>query len=369
MRILFDHQCFSTQKYGGISRYFLELASHLNELDEVSVEMFAPLYLNEYMANSVSIRPRGIKIPHISRGSRVLSMFNSVVTHWSLRNRTNIDIFHETYYSQLDCCPSSAICVLTVFDMIHEKFPEFFPPRNKTIQLKAEAVRRADHVICISENTRRDLVELTGVDPQKTSVVYLGHSLQTDNSVAHSPIDARQRFVLYVGTRGGYKNFSAVVKALVASRLPAAGFKLVCFGGGSLSGAEVEFMREQQLDLSLVSCRSGGDDVLASLYRQATLLIYPSLYEGFGIPPLEAMALGCPVACTNSSSLPEVVGTAAELFDPSSRDQIVAALEAIALSPTRAEVLADLGRERAKLFSWKKCAEDTLQVYQRLCAG
>jgi glycosyltransferase involved in cell wall biosynthesis len=107
--------------------------------------------------------------------------------------------------------------------------------------------------------------------------------------------------------------------------------------------------------------------VLADLYRRARLFVYPSLYEGFGIPPLEAMAMGCPVACTNTSSLPEVVGNAAALFDPESDEQIRAALEDVLFSSSRAQKLVALGLQRAQLFSWHRCAEDTLAVYRRVC--
>jgi glycosyltransferase involved in cell wall biosynthesis len=245
-------------------------------------------------------------------------------------------------------------------------YPDNFSSLDKTSQAKFHAVRRADHVICISENTRQDLIERLGVEPEKTSVVYLGHSLQVTNHASLVGRDNNPPFVLYVGAREGYKNFSALIRAFASSRLLAEGFQLVCFGGGALSAREAAYMREHNLDPDLVICRSGGDSVLADLYQRATLLVYPSLYEGFGIPPLEAMALGCPVACTNTSSLPEVVGEAAALFDPHSDEQIVEALESIALSPERAETLTKLGIERARLFSWHKCAEDTLEVYQRV---
>ena len=369
MRVVFDHQCFSIQVYGGISRYFCELALHLQENEQVNVAVSAPLYINNYLSNTASIRPCGLKIPHVAYTGLLVRFLNSMISNLALKHRTDVDIFHETYYMKLDNSPRSAMRVLTVFDMIHEKFPGAFSSKDKTSRLKALAVNRADHVICISENTRRDLVELFGVEPQKTSVVYLGHSLQVGGSASQLAQTHRQPFVLYVGKRGGYKNFSALVRALGGSRLPAAGFHMVCFGGGPLSTAEIEHMRACQLDPELITYCSGTDDILAGLYQRAALLVYPSLYEGFGIPPLEAMALGCPVVCTNTSSLPEVVGDAAELFDPSCSEQITAALEAVALSPERASILSRLGRERAQLFSWKKCAEDTLHVYQRLSEG
>lgn len=367
MKILFDHQRFGTQQYGGISRYFCELASHIYNIQQGEVEIFAPLYVNEYIANAASIRPRGLKIPHLPYTGLPIGLLNTAVATLWMKRRRDVDIFHETYYSRFDCRPRSAKRVITVFDMIHERYPDNFSSLDRTGLAKVHAVHRADHVICISENTRHDLIKRLGVAPEKTSVVYLGHSLRAP---AHAPVTGRDNnppFLLYVGARDGYKNFSALIRALASSRLPAEGFHLVCFGGGALSARETAYMRKHGLDPNLVICRSGGDTILADLYRRATLLVYPSLYEGFGIPPLEAMALGCPVACTNTSSLPEVVGEAAALFNPHSDEQIVAALESIAFSPERAETLAMLGIERAHLFSWQKCAEDTFEVYRRVC--
>jgi glycosyltransferase involved in cell wall biosynthesis len=111
---------------------------------------------------------------------------------------------------------------------------------------------------------------------------------------------------------------------------------------------------------------SGGDAVLAGLYSTAAALVYPSLYEGFGIPPLEAMSFGCPVVCSRTSSLPEVVGSAAELFDPADEEEMCTAIERIISSTERSQLLVDRGYERIKQFSWEKCAQDTLDVYKKV---
>ena len=110
----------------------------------------------------------------------------------------------------------------------------------------------------------------------------------------------------------------------------------------------------------------GGDDLLASIYRKAGALIYPSLYEGFGLPPLEAMAAGCPVICSNTSSLPEVVSDAGEYFDPLSQESMMEAMEAVLCSPKRRDDLIAKGYLQASKFSWKKCAQETITEYQKL---
>lgn len=368
MRILFDHQIFSLHQYGGIARYFYELANHIADTPEHEVEIFSPFYVNEYLSAPNKVQPCGIKIPRLFGNGRYLAWGASTALAYSiLRTRRNIDIFHETYYSRLNCCPSSAKKIITVYDMIHEKFPEAAPWSVKTREAKAHAVMRADHVICISENTRRDLVELLHVPEEKTSVVYLGYSLTSKGIKKPSAKD--RPYILYVGQRDGHKNFLSLLQAYADSALLRDRFSLVCFGGEQFSAYERELIKAHGLMLDSVIHFSGGDDVLAGLYGAAAAFVYPSLYEGFGIPPLEAMSFGCPVVCSSSSSLPEVVGDAAELFDPADVTEMRTSIELVVSSSERAQLLIERGYERIKRFSWQNCARDTLDVYNKSLRG
>jgi glycosyltransferase involved in cell wall biosynthesis len=368
MKILYDHQAFTIQKYGGVSRYFYEIANHIAGMEGQEVEIFAPLYINEYFRNDCKVRPRGIKIPHLPRTGRIVTAVNLTALRLPIKPRRSVDIFHETYYSMANCCPRSAKRVLTVYDMIHEKFADNFLRRDKTQQIKAHAVRRADHVICISENTRQDLIALLGVQEEKTSVVYLGSSLVTQK-VAAKPAEGKKPFILYVGFRGGYKNFEGLLRAYGRSPLLKNGFSIVCFGGGGFSASELSLAESLHISQGNILYMSGTDDILAGLYTSAAAFVFPSLYEGFGIPPLEAMSFGCPVVSANVSSLPEVVGDAAELFDPTDEAEMRAAIERVISTPERAQLLVDRGYERAKQFSWEKCARDTLNIYIKLLRG
>lgn len=365
MKVLFDHQTFCIQKYGGISRYFYELANHLSKMDLASVEIFAPLYINEYFDENTGIRPHGIRLPRAlpQKLSRRLSFWADVAAFNLLKHRA--DIFHETYYSLADCCPQGAKRVVTVCDMIHEKFPENFSILDRTREIKTRTVRRADHIICISENTRKDLIELLGVAEEKISVVYLGHSFMRDERTFNQR-KTDKPYLLYVGKRGEYKNFSGLLRAYAASQLLKNEFSIVCFGGGNFTAAETALMESLDIDPGNVIFASGGDNALAGWYRSAEVFVYPSLYEGFGIPPLEAMSCGCPVACSNTSSLPEVVGEAAELFNPDNSTDMRLAIERVVSSPDYAAQLITKGKQRIKLFSWEKCARDTLNVYRQI---
>jgi len=367
IKICYDHQIFSWQQYGGIPRYFYEIARRISEYPDADVTILALAYINEYLRNGSPGKLIGRYLPHISKTGFLRKPFNNLISKPFARH-CKPDIFHETYYSMADCCPRSAKRVITVYDMIHEKFADNFSRRDKTQKIKAHAVRRADHIICISENTRQDLIEILGVPEEKTSVVYLGSSLITQK-FATKPAEGGKPFILYVGSRGGYKNFDGLLRAYGRSPLLKNGFSIVCFGGGSFSASELSLAESLHISQDNILHVSGTDDILAGLYTSAAAFVCPSLYEGFGIPPLEAMSFGCPVVCANVSSLPEVVGDAAELFDPTDEAKMRVAIERVVSTPERGQLLVDRGYERIKQFSWEKCARDTLNVYKKLLQG
>lgn len=366
MRIAFDDHIFSWQKYGGISRYFYELATAFAMDQSVEIKIISPLHVNQYVDSSSRAFFTGIRMPagsYLPKGYRIANRILAPL----YRRRFRPEIFHETYYSEYGEYVGQAKRVLTVYDMIHEKFPKYFDPRDKTSRRKAAAVKRADHVICISENTRSDLIEILDVPYEKTSVVHLGFSFGNVD-LLNAESDKPNPFLLYVGERSGYKNFSTLLDVYANQQFLRNNFQLIAFGGGHFSSLELDKINSLNLDSSRVKQVAGNDEVLRGLYRTASLFIYPSIYEGFGIPPLEAMSMGCPVACSNTSSLPEVIGDAAIFFDPSSEDSMARAI----LCCLEDEVLrSDLilkGANLIKNYSWQKCADETKAVYAGLLA-
>ena len=362
MKIVYDHQIFSRQKYGGISRYFHELASRIPLLSENYTEIFSPIYVNRYLPPT----QHGFRANKFIGSSLALGVANTIAGSIVLKGRKDVAIFHETYYSRVSYAPSTARRVITVYDMIHELFPGSFSRADATQTIKRQAIRRADHIICISESTRNDLIRLLDVPAEKTSVIYLGHSLtETSKEVPkeHAP---QKPYLLYVGNRGGYKNFKSLLLAYSELTSLKREISLVCFGGGAPNSHELAEMKRLGLNLKDVKYVSGNDSVLSALYSSAAAFIYPSLYEGFGIPPLEAMSHGCPVICTNTSSLPEVVGNAAEFFDPLDPGSLGAAIENVVNSSDVSQRLVALGYARVQDFSWDKCARATLDQYFRI---
>jgi glycosyltransferase involved in cell wall biosynthesis len=366
MRIVYDHQVFSWQKYGGISRYFCELAVRIASDSETTVQVFAPLYVNEYLrrVQQVPHLVRGMKVPQVPKTGRMMNLANRfLVRKWL--GRSSPDVVHETYYSDRPLAPKSSKIVVTVYDMVHEKFNGGCLSADKTGSNKAMAVARADHVICISENTKKDLIELLDIRPEKISVIYLGYELECASPEKKSE-RTQEPYILYVGNRDRYKNFSRLLQVYASSAWLQSNFKLVCFGGPPFTGTELQEIRRLGIPQAYVVRMDGNDAALARLYAGAAAFVYPSLYEGFGLPLLEAMAYDCPVVCSDSSSIPEVVGQAGEYFDPTDVHSIAAALDKVLGSSEHASELIRKGRQQVKRFSWDKCAQNTLRVYREL---
>lgn len=366
MKIAYDHQIFGWQRYGGVSRYFFELASHITTIGDDSIDsrIISPFHVNEYLNQALpSLHVSGIHAPAIRRTGRLYRIINNFLAPFILW-RWQPNILHETYYAKNTVCPRGCKTVLTVFDMIHELYPEFYPAWDRTREEKSAAVARADHIVCISEHTRQDLIRLLNVPAEKTTVVHLGFALRHSKAADIAKPD--RPFILFVGFRGGYKNFDRLLQAYAGSSILRDSYDLIAFGGGELSSKEKTLVRSLGLIENQVRQVGGDDAVLGALYRQASLFVYPSLYEGFGIPPLEAMSLDCPVACSNTSSIPEVVGNAAVQFDPHEVDSIAKAMEAVITDPVLQEDLRQRGRDRLQAFSWHRCALETLNVYRKV---
>lgn len=355
------------QRYGGVSRYFFELASRLpsNPVSEVAV--VAPVYINNYLSVDSARRfTYGRHLPFDFKGARhAVALINRLAAPLAWSNM-DADVVHETFYS-MNSIGKGHRRIVTVHDMIRELFDPLARGAQGVIAAKRAAISRADHIICVSENTRRDLVRLYEIDPARTSVVHLGYSLTTEESSKDIQVDpnrGQRPSLLYVGNRGGYKNFRALLNAYRSSAI-LQNFDLIAFGGTRLLASERQEINRLGL-AERVLFKSGSDRDLQETYRAATAFVYPSMYEGFGIPPLEAMSYGCPVVCSNAGSIPEIVEDAGVYFDPSSSDDLRSALERVALSEELQADLRERGYRRVSAFSWDRCAQETARIYAEM---
>lgn len=365
MKVIYDSQVFAQQEFGGISRYIYALALHLSRVPGVEAEIVAPIHINEYLKAADGSIVTGCYVRRLPKTARVIKALSAGLCGPVARFKRP-DLVHETYYAERPICRSKVPHVVTVHDMIEELFPASFSSGYPVAQLKKLAVQRADHIFCNSENTRRDLIAMHPQCADRVTVTHLGYDDLPHTGLQALELIGAAPFILHVGGRHGYKNFDGLLRAFASSPWLNENFRLVCFGAGAFSASERSLIAGLGLSPSQVIQLGGGDDRLAALYKGATAFVYPSKYEGFGIPPLEAMSTDCPVICSKTSSIPEVVGDAGEYFDPDESQSIRSAIERVLQSPSRRAELVSLGRDRCKHFSWERCAQETLAVYRRL---
>ena len=358
---------FTMQKYGGISRYFANLVKHLLLLEQ-DPAVFAPFHQNNYLDEFSAAVVRGRKL-HIFP-PRALKFFLTINHFLANRNITGWmpDVIHETYYSSRPDTPKEFPTVVTVYDMIHELFPDMYSPGDQTTKLKRASVNRADHIICISNSTKKDLIHFFGLPENKISVVHLGVDHRESDIIYDTSFKQfiNKPYLLHIGSRYGHKNFFTFLKAFASSPRLMSDFQIVNFGRSDITIREMVRIKKLGFNSKQIVHISGSDEILIDCYRNASALVCPSLYEGFGLPTLEAMAYDCPVICSNCSSLPEVVGDAAEMFDPENIDDMRYAIENVVYSTERTTQLKDSGHIRIKMFTWNKCAGETLKVYRNL---
>jgi glycosyltransferase involved in cell wall biosynthesis len=368
MRVLFDHQTFCAQRFGGVPRYFAELADHLARRPSVGVTVAAPWHVSGYLSGSRSMRIVGSSAPGwLARGSvaaRRARLLVGTAASYVLARTGKYDIVHETGYNHPLRWPARSRVVTTIHDMLFELFPETFGDIGPLLSAqKRRAAERADHVICVSHQTRADLIRCFGVPESKTSVVH--HGVTLPRMPAEAEPNIKVPYLLYIGARNGYKTFEGLLHALRASRY-ANDIHIVCVGGGPLTSAELALAGECMRYPDRLMQKNADDDELGWLYSKATAFVYPSLYEGFGMPILEAMALGCPVVACAAGPASEVAGDAAELVDWTGPESLATGLDHVLGSENTRSAMVARGHERARAFSWTRCAAETQAVYERL---
>lgn len=354
MRIYYDYQIMLGQKFGGISRYIYEISSRLPALG-AEVNLSCIHNHNYYFAERFGLH----KMSRLSQG--VFHYVNKMKRFIDIK-RGDYEIVHPTYYYADK--PAKGKFIVTVHDMTHELYEGVYPVSKRVIRAKRRIIPQADRIIAVSENTKRDILKyFPTVNPEIISVIYHGSSiLPVINSERLVPYD----YVLFVGNRSMYKNFSRFTEAMKGIMSHDRDIHVFCAGGGNFTGEEVSSFGEfngrfHQAGLS--------NDDLSRAYNGALCFVFPSEYEGFGIPILEAFACNCPVVCAEASSLPEVAGESAEYFDPLNIDDMAGKIENVIHDEELRRRLKDSGRKRLSLFDWDKAARETLECYRLALKG
>lgn len=360
-KILYDNQMFTFQRFGGVTRYFADLIYNLPQ-GEFVAELPMRYCENHYVTATYGQEYGKFSFPANYRiRRRLYALFNDAVARRAVKE-SDYDIFHPTYYNPYFLHAlekKDKPLVLTIHDMTFERYPQDVLIYDRTIPNKRLLISKADHIIAVSENTKRDIVDMLGIDPSRISVVYHGY-----RPIAEPAPQLFDRYVLYVGERKGYKNFIPWLSAIRPLLDEDCGLKIVCTGN-PFTKAELELFAEWGIAGRLVHI-SANDAQMASLYRHALCFVFPSRYEGFGIPILEAFANGCPVCLSDASCFPEVAGDAAVYFDPDDPQAMHDCLKEVLCSAALREEMSERGALRGKEFSIERMVGQTCDVYRKI---
>ena len=360
-KILYDNQMFTFQRFGGVTRYFADLMYNLPGGEFVS-EVPMKYCENHYVTETYGHKHERMTFPKNYRiRRRIYSLVNDRIAKYALKHN-DYDIFHPTYFNPYflnTLRKRQKPFVLTVHDMTFERYPQDVLIYDRTIPNKKHLIAEADHIIAVSENTKRDIVEILGTDPSKISVVHHGY-----RNVTEPAPQLFGKYVLYVGERKGYKNFLPWLSAILPILKLDTDLKVVCTGT-PFSISELKLFSQWGVSDSLVHI-SANDSQMASLYRYALCFVFPSHYEGFGIPILEAFHNNCPVCLSNTSCFPEVADDAAVYFNPNDAQSMHDTLKEVLASSALRNELKKKGALRSNDFTLERMVESTCDVYRKL---
>lgn len=370
MKILIDNQTFNEQKFGGISRYYTEILIFLKKKKDVN--LIFPLYYtdNLHLKESSLVKntlssfsesvffPKFIKRKIIKKSRRR----NYRLVEKKIK-KNQFDVFIPTYYDDYFLTKlNGKPFVLTVYDMIHELFPQYFEKDLYTLKNKKLLIEKATKIIAISESTKRDILKVYPyIDEAKIEIVYLSQSIKNEVIVN---LELPNKYILFVGNRSIYKNFIFFLKAVAPLLNEDPELFVVCAGGNKFEDEEIELINELSVSNQVIQ-NNFEDNQLASYYKNAACFVFPSEYEGFGIPVLEAMVCGCPVVLANHSSFPEVAGDAGCYFELNNELDLKNKVEELLTNGSKRQEFIELGYLQANKFSWEKTANDCLEVYKK----
>ena len=380
MNILYDYQAFTMQNFGGVSKCFAELISNLpqNINYKLGIKESINIYLKENnLDDNISFTFKGIDdfiCKKQFRGKYHLFHLYNTINPWNnytinknkqysiaLLKESRFDIFHPTFYDPyfLKYIGNKPF-VLTIHDMTPELFPQYFP-HDTQVKNKKILSQKAAHIIAVSENTKNDIKDILNIPETKISVIY--HGINDNKKIKKKEKKNHQKYFLYVGDRYGYKNFIPFIKSMSTFLKEHKDISLICTGK-TFDINEKELFQKLNIDKQIKHQFASSED-LKILYKNALAFIYPSLYEGFGIPIIEAMSNNCPVLLNNCSCFPEIAQNAAIYFSLNEKEDNLNKIltDFIANYDYNKKLLNTNAIEVLKQYHWKISAEKLAQVY------
>jgi len=362
MRILYDHQMFSIQKYGGVTKYFCELMKSFPFEHEYTLSLL--LSDNQYLKeNNKIFKKKNFPLPNSNfKGKRFFkkSIYNLNQIYSSHFISSNeFDVFHPTFYDNYFFSVLKKPYVITVHDLIAFRYKDTYLKEDPYRHLMKRVIKNATRIISVSQNTKQDIIDTFNINEENIDVVYHGFAKP---KMIERTLDYG-KYILFVGRRSGYKNFKRFVNSISNLLNKEGDIKLVCVGEPFNRDENSELIKlkifKQAIALTV------DEDSLNNLYANALLFVYPSFYEGFGMPILEAFANNCPVCLSNTSCFPEIAGNAGIYFDPNDQESISTAVNKVIYTKIFRNQMINRGIERLSEFSWSKTAKKTLLSYQK----
>lgn len=377
MKVYYDGIIYSWQETGGVWRYCNELilgASKNNDVEPILL-LRTPSFSS--FPNAKNIRVCKVFNQRLSNlgkaygiGRKALAPLNQILLERYF-SHVSSGVFHSTYYSTFRNLKIPQ--VLTVHDLIQERFSNFFHSSadRRFIERKKLCIERADVILCNSETTKQDLQNFYAVDANKITVTYLGvgAAFQKHNKVTDKEIQAftaRQSlpFLLYVGQRGLYKNFKFLLYSFAHSTI-SKNYILVVAGGGKLEQEEREYVHSLGLTDKVVFLGRVKEYELKKLYTECLAFIYPSLYEGFGLPIIEALSCGAKVLASDIPAFKEVGGSFVSYFNPENSQDLISKLDKLRMEDKN-RLDQSLLNSWLEKFTWDRMLSTTLQIYRQL---
>jgi len=357
MKVLYDSHIFANQKIGGVSRYHYELIVGLRRKGIIPM-ISGKFVKNLYLKNDLDLRHKFIADP-----KSIFGGLNKLLIRQQLQKTDKYDLYHpsETRPYLLKHLPAGKPMVFTIHDMIPEKIGNIDPLSS----IRYHFAKRASKIIAVSDNTKKDIIESYNFPPEKIEVIHHGSALSNKQvSKPHGIIF--DKYILFVGGRGNYKNFEWFINSIAPLLEESRELALICAGGKPFTTYEKELITNIGLH-DRVRCLVGlSDSELAYLYSNTEVFVFPSLYEGFGIPILEAWACKAPVILSNSSCFPEVAGDGALFFEPGDQDSLLSVLRKVMKSSKHRQLLIEKGTKCLNNYSWELAIKQTIQVYQSI---
>lgn len=355
----------------GIGNYVYNLINELSKIDKEDI------YLINYEKNNLfpELNKIIIKNPFEKFPKKPFYFWHLYLNYYLNKKKLDLDIIHSPENASLFVKLTNQKKIITVYDVISLYFPKTFTKitvfRYKL--LFSKTIKTSDKIITVSHHTKQDIMKYFKIPEDKIKVIYEAANgnykpLKEDEvNKIRQKYNLNYPFILYVGTLEPRKNIPTLLKAYYKLKKQGIKHKLVITGKRGWKYKSIfETIEKLNLQKDVIFTGYVPDEDLPGLYNAADLFVYPSLYEGFGLPPLEAMACGTPVITSNTSSLPEVVGDAGIMVNPYNVDELANAMYEVLTNDGLREELSKKGLERAKLFSWKKCAKEHLKVYEEV---